>query len=81
MRARIFDAFCLPRRRSRSTGADLCLVIRKLLRSRGSSLTIGQGIFLFARGPGDVCRRQFRLTFTTVAIPRKVNKHAVRETN
>lgn len=48
VRARIFDAFCLARRRSRSTGADLCLVIRKLLRSRGSSLTIGRGIFLFA---------------------------------
>lgn len=27
------------------------------------------------------CPRQFRLTFTTVTIPRKLNKHAVRETN
>lgn len=37
--------------------------------------------FSFRPGPGDICPRQFRLTFTTVATPRKLNKHADRQTN
>lgn len=36
----VFCRDAVPRRGSRSTGADLCLVIRKLLRSRDFSLTI-----------------------------------------
>lgn len=48
-----------PRRRSRSTGEDLCLVIRKLLRPRDPSLTIG--IFRGTDSPtGAISRGRLR---------------------